>query len=244
MYEEIIEIFKSNAERKYPEMNTVEAVRQLKELAYELKMMSQSETQQFPDQDVLRLGIASGEKVGKLKTRRKMKITFMHGSLQDFLLASWVVSNNIDGSDWWKCKNNMIIKFICGLCKGKADKVAFRDKVIQKYIADLLLEHKIEDNMYLTGIQRYRGIINILNELNREMEPASSKYCNPLVLCMPSNIEIPNSAYAEEMETLPTFAYISFPFVSPVTKDSQNKDYKRVRSIPLHRVYKGHFQGT
>ena len=226
MYREIIQIFQFNAKRKHPEMKEVEAVRQLEELAYELKMTSQSETQQFPEQDVLRLGIASGEKVGKLKTRRKMKITFMHGSLQDFLLASWVVSNNIDVSDWWKCKNNMIIKFICGLCKGKADKVAFRDKVVQKYIADLLLEHKIEDNMYLTGVQRYRGIINILNELNREMEPASSKYCNPLVLCMPSNIEIPKSAYAEEMETLPTFVYISFPLSHPLPRIPKTKTAK------------------
>ena len=227
MYREIVQIFQLNAERKHPEMNKAEAVRQLEEVAYELKMTSQSETQQFPEQDVLRLGIASGEKLGKLKTRRKMKITFMHGSLQDFLLASWVVSNNIDVSDWWKCKNNMIIKFICGLCKGKADTVVFRNTVVQKYIADLLLEHKIEDNMYFTGVQRYRGIINILNELNREMEPASSRYCNPLVLCMPSTIEIPKSAYTEEMETLPTFVYICFPLSHPLPRIPKTKTRKR-----------------
>ena len=58
------------------------------------------------------------------------------------------------------------------------------------------------------------------------MEPASSKYCNPLVLCMPSNIEIPKSAYAEEMETLATFAYISFPLSHPLPRIPKTKTTK------------------
>ena len=241
MYREIVEIFQRYAKKKHLlKMNVEEALRQLEELAYEFKMTSQSETRQIPDPDVLRLGIASGDLIGKLTTRQRMKIMFLHGSLQDFLLASWVVSNDIDASNWWKCKNNMIIKFICGLCKGNESKVAFWNEIIQKYITDLLLEHRsksemcrienrgITDTFNKCGTQ-YRGIIGTLNELNREMGPVTSKYCNPLVLYMTSHKQmqdIQESSFAEELVTLPKFVNISFPLSQTLPRITKTKTTK------------------